>query len=479
MCIRDRYLANLKEHKVIINLPNRAIELDGLVITKAVTLLGSPGSSIILKHDSITIQKEGSLQVTETAVETYSSKFTFEIQPGARLSLIDCAITCKNNSSAETIGIHVCSGSESEIGQVEVIASCFTGFFAHILCGKGSSAAIENCSFNACANSSVLAINPLQLEVKGSGFKDCNESSIEVRYTSGENEKEEKKSSKVTIRGNTLAGSKANGVIVCADKVSIFEFLELAIESNTIISAKLDGIVLRNITFYKKAIIASNDINECGSNGISIVSSYPIKKQELTLGKNRVACCGKAGIYAFDSVCKIIEGDISHNTKSGILLTNMRMTPSDIYQAVVTRLLVTENKRNGIEITDSGDCRIFLEDNVITKNRKTGIIINRQPEIQSASKSKLQYTGKVWIKGGKVKHNMWNGIEVTHNTLFLDSVVVKANVGYAVKLYGSYRDVRYSSRTIEQETIAGHILSNDKLVGLYNSSNPCSRCAIM
>lgn len=142
-----------------VNLPNTSIEIEGLVVTRHITLIGSPSFSIILKGGSITIKEGGKLDISETTIVSCTSKPVFEIIGNSELSLIDCTLT--GNSKSDEVCIHLHSNNEPPAGRVKVIASSFYMFFTHILCGKNASVNIESCNFSASMNSSILAINPL------------------------------------------------------------------------------------------------------------------------------------------------------------------------------------------------------------------------------------------------------------------------------------------------------------------------------
>jgi hypothetical protein len=173
----------------------------------------------------IVIKDKGSLRIKETEIEVMESKFVFKIEVDAELFLVGFTVSSKDHLSAETIGIHLCSESKSSAGRLKLVASSFTGFFSHVLCERGSSVSIENCSFNSCSNSSML-------EIRESKFKDCGGSSIEISYKDCEKDE----NNKVNIKGNRLTNSKSNGIIVIE-----VDILDLVIESNIILSAKEEG----------------------------------------------------------------------------------------------------------------------------------------------------------------------------------------------------------------------------------------------
>eukprot|EP00826_Nyctotherus_ovalis_P064742 TRINITY_DN9504_c0_g1_i13.p1 TRINITY_DN9504_c0_g1~~TRINITY_DN9504_c0_g1_i13.p1 ORF type:complete len:496 (-),score=107.59 TRINITY_DN9504_c0_g1_i13:131-1618(-) len=475
------YLAESREESVVLHLPTTGIEVRELVISRAVTLLGSPGSSLILKDKPILIKEGGSLHLSETTVEAFTSKFAFEVHSASELSLTDCAVSLRSDST-EAIGVHLCS----EGARLKATASSFAGFFAHVLCGRDSLAIIRNCSFTSCSNSSILAINPLLLEIKDSVLKDCGESSVEIRFTFEDSAVPEEKRV-IYVKGNTLTGSRASGLIVCADKVAELDFLELLVEGNAISATGQEGIVLRNITFYKQVIISSNDVSKCGHNGISIVSSYPTSKHEIAeivLEKNRVNNCEGAGVSVCDALCKIIECDITSNDKCGIFLTNMKTSTPELNQVLIAKSIISANRGNGLFMTDSKGSRVFLDDNRIERNKKAGVVINRcvvddKPSSSQATGKSSHESGKISIRRGKVKHNKQNGLEIAHSSLFIDSVTVKSNVGYALKLEGNYREVKYSTKTLRAKNIVGPIISNGKLISIYHRKSPCASCTII
>lgn len=474
-------MAEAKEGNVVLHLPNTGIEVSELVISRAVTLLGSPGSSLVLKDKPILIKEGGSLHLSETTVEVLSSKFAFEVHSASELSLTDCAVSLRSGS-AETIGVHLCS----EGARLKAVASSFAGFFAHVLCGRNSLAIIRNCSFTSCSNSSILAINPLLLEIKDSALKDCGESSIEVRFTVEDCAGPEEKRV-IYVKGNTLTGSKASGIIVCANRAAQLDFLELLVEGNAISATGQEGIVLRNITFYKQAIISSNDINKCGRDGISLVSSYSTNKHKVTeiiLEKNRVNNCEGAGVSVSDALCKIVECDITSNDKCGIFLTNMKTGTPELNQVLIAKSVISANRGNGLLMTDSKGSKVLLDDNRIERNKKSGVVINRcvvddKPSSSQAVGKSSHEPSKISIRRGKIKHNRQNGLEIAHYSLFIDSVTVKSNVGYALKLEGNYKEVKYSTKTLRAKNIVGPIVSNGRLISIYSKKSPCASCTII
>jgi len=473
-------------------LPGTNIEIKDLTIIKKVTLLGSPGSSLILKGGSIIIKNEGELHISETTIVSHTSKPVFEIIGNSKLSLIDCALT--GSSDSDGVCIHLYSNNESSAGCVKVIASCFYMFFTHILCGKNASVDIENCNFSESKNSSILAINPLSLKVKNSEFKNCIQSSIEIRYILADYKGN---SSEVNIIGNTINNSKANGILICSDNTtdSPLEFINLTIERNEISKVTQEGIAINSIKFYKAITVSMNEISYCNNNGIYITSSYsliPHNPPEIALKGNTIKECKAAGIFAFNSTCTITKSRITRNWCCGVIMANMRYIGNINYCSIkILKSTISNNIGNGIQIVDSKDCNILFDSNIIENNSKTGVIINLTEEknltlsaadsemLTKLSKRKCNKIGNIWIKNGSVSHNESNGLEIFHGQLFLNSMNIKGNADCALKLYGNYKNVQYSDEIKRKKTITGYVMSNNKKVHIYHSSSSCTICAII
>lgn len=462
-----------------ITLTSGTITLEGLIITKSVILKGSPGSSIILNKDPIIIKKGASLEISATTFISNTSKPIFEVKSEAQLSLIDCATTI-DPTLTTSVCVHISSETTGRSGSVKIASSSFNGFFTHLICGQGGSVSIENSSFTSSINASILAINPINLTIKGSEFKDCGESCIEVRYVTNNIKPLE---NEIMIIGNTLFNSKAYGIHVCSEKEidSIGEFLSLTIESNTITEMEKGGIQIKNLTFYKQAILDSNEIRKCNSNGIGIISSYSRRKQEpleIIIKKNIIENSKFSGLYISKSICRIIECELSHNYGCGVKATDItHKIGSEFYHVSIIKSNLTENQLDGIEIFNSTDCKILLEENEISQNLKDGIRINC--ESSNLPYVKPRGAGKIVIKKGNIINNCHCGIEIAHDLLFFDQCKIQANIMYAMKLYGKYDDVKYCGSTISKRTIIGTVISNGIKVDIYQTSQGCTSCVIV
>eukprot|EP00826_Nyctotherus_ovalis_P005126 TRINITY_DN1114_c0_g1_i1.p1 TRINITY_DN1114_c0_g1~~TRINITY_DN1114_c0_g1_i1.p1 ORF type:complete len:253 (-),score=34.16 TRINITY_DN1114_c0_g1_i1:231-989(-) len=252
---------------------------------------------------------------------------------------------------------------------------------------------------------------------------------------------------------------------------------------------------MNNITFFKKVIVSSNEISYCNNNGITIISSYSKILQsppEVILRKNTISKCKAAGIFAFDSVCTVSESYVTHNERFGILIANMKaITNAEYCQAAIVKSTISDNSGPGIKIVDSKDCNFMLESNTVENNTKTGITINANVEKNlpfafldngsqlKATKKKCSEAGKIWIKGGKVRYNRGNGLEICHDQLFLNCTTIQANVGCALKLYGNYKNVKYTGKILTRRMIGGFVMSNNKKVDIYNTGEACMGCRIV
>ena len=465
---------------VVVNLPNRTIELDTLLINKHVTLSGCPGSQILLRKNSIVIEKE-SLIITETIIVSDTTRSVFEIHPGTQLKLLDCAIKTKPKYTQQAVCIHIWSSKDSRTGSAKIINTSFKGYFTHILCGRRSSVIIEECNFSSCNNSSILTINADHLSIKDSVFTDCEESNIEIRFTEPSSTDTKRE---VVICGNTLSNSKGNGIIICANEVSgtIVSNTSISIDKNILSLLKKDGIVLQNIDFHKEIFITSNEVKNCGKNGIAVINSYP---EKILISKNAVTKCKGAGVYICKAVCEVSNCEILQNENCGIILKEIDIVLTDpkAHQITIHDSEIKNNKEDGIAIYSSKNLLALLENNNIEGNRKNGLRIdtnvvegNTSDKCENVYKNaerKLKETGNITVKNGKIVFNKNGGILIKNSYLTLDYPTIQGNTHTALDIKGSYKKIKLTNKTLIHHKIVGKTILNGENIDIYKRKKIC------
>lgn len=491
-------ISNIRE----ITLPNNNIELSGLIITRQISFIGSPGSVIKLKQGSIAI-KDGSLSISETAILSYSPKPVFEVGTNSELKLLDCSLKANPGLASEAVCIYVCPDNNKQGGTVSLTACNFVGFFTHILLNKNSSLDLDNSSLSDSNNSNILAVNPAIFKVTNSTFDNSGQTPIEIRYTSAA-VCDSKIKREITIKENTISNSKISAVSICSETsiIPMVELPDIIIDSNVIFTTGQEGIVLKKLGSYKSIKISKNKISSCGTHGISLASMQQMSNL-IELTNNSITTCKGNGISISDSNFRINQCSCIQNNEYGIVLRRIR--PSQIedlqsipYQAIIQNCGISENREDGIAIFESNDSRILLDNNIIEWNAKHGLSISSimQPtggspnnslstaaipivsdSNYSLSKKKGNIAGKVIIKNGKLQFNKIGGLQINNQRMSIDNLSIQSNGVYAIS--GDIDKIKFVGDTLEKKAIIGTVLCNgNNRIDIYKKKKSTQCCGV-
>lgn len=381
----------------------------------------------------------------------------------------------------QAVCVHLCSGKDLSAGSAKVVTTSFKGFFTHVLCGRNSTAVVEECNFSSCNNSSILTTNVGNLSVRDSVFDDCGESPIEVRFIEPI-EKIMKR--EIIISGNSMSNSKGNGVIICSNEVADNApgDASISVDRNTFSHLKRDGILLQNIAFHRELSITKNEVKQCGKNGIAVLCCYP----EVLVARNAVAECKGTGVYVQRAVCSVRDCEVVQNGGCGVLLKDVDivLASSKEHQVVITNSKIKDNKEDGIAIYNSKNLLALIEGNEIDTNWRNGVRIDANPisgasvddtyeGVYRAAEKKIKSTGRIEIKDGQIIFNKKSGILVEDSYLIIDGPTIQANVSSALNIKGNYKKVKFTEKALKHRRIAGLVFNNGKFINIYNKPKSC------
>ncbi len=481
---------------------------ESLRVARPVTLIGCSGTALTVSRGSISVLSQ--LRFIETslayACTEAAPKPLFEVWNSGELILSDCTI---KSSSPAAVCVFVCPLVDSAKGGcVRATACSFSGFFTHVMCGKESQLAAENCSFRESSNSSICAMSPQRVSVVGSSFESAGRSAVEVRLVSSDKGKKT-----IDIEDSTVLRSRANGITVCGDKLissdagqaeKEFSQLVIKISNNTITDCEGEGIEVRNVGPHESLLIQGNKICSSGGNGISLISSVG----RTWLEENSAACCKQNGILVCDSPCKLERCECYENLGRGVLVQGVRHAGcmGEKWAVIMTGLSAHNNADDGVGILDSADTKILFEDCKIEQNAKCGISIKFSGGIAQDSGNKSSSTsvnrdvqsspvtsprqmkpgtGQVVLKGGRVQGNKVCGVAVCNMGLYIDETAVKTNGECALIINCERERVVLSNATIERGLVQGVVIGKSDGLSTYDKKKRrgkpecCAGCVIV
>jgi len=506
-----------------IKLPGCQIEVDELLISHSIRLVGCPGTELILVKNSVTIHSENSpIQVyfKECSItmripydRTPDPRILFDVYEKASLHLLDCQLKteyiqapdsyiisktspriafefgkdiCVNIRGVEQnpplpgdINNKICypvSPSNQNIGPSATIMSCaFLTFYNAVHVGNNGTLRLEKSGFFRAKGYAIYAINPYKMHVEGSKFENCLEGAIEVKWENTENSGPERI---VKLENNDISNMKGH-VILSSGNSNNTVNSTLEIIGNKIHLCKQDGIHLRKLAI-SSIEISQNTIQAVNGSGLNL---YEVKCPNFDIKHCGIRENGGCGIYITESSCKIQNSDISLNGQSGISVTSHNSSKNeDPVEISISECRANENAQHGITVVDIVNSTVMVSKSKIIGNKEYGLFLFHTDNMSTAISQSLSSSvaipislkpiGRVVLSGGEISINKRGGVHISQLFTHIDGTNILDNGEYAIYLpmKRSEKYVAFAGSTIGNKCIQGIVGGKWGRINIYPSA---------
>ncbi len=503
-----------------IKLPGCPIELGGVTIKRPVTLIGSPGTQIIVQKAPMAVKPGiAGVVVTVKFIEcTFILRLPFQTSSGpaalfkvdtqTSLELQDCQLKVEEADPApaeaptqkpdapETVAVVVLgatpNSSQPALSGTVKLTSCSLFAFKSAVAGEdGSQVQVSRCSFIKAGGTVVTAKNPLRLAVEGCNFESPAGCAVEIKYDA---EKRPGQAASVRIDHNIFTESKCGAVRISSDRGDCTPVLsldcEVTITENQIQGGAPDGICVKNLGVTRMSI-ANNTISEVVGNGISLAL---VHCPAILLSRNVVQQCTGFGIYLMETSCKLAACECNFNRQSGFSIMGC-VTPNaslgnseDKGKDIELKDCVARsNKQHGVSVLDFYNGQIRIEKCEIENNHENGVWLNCGDSLTSAINMSVSMAsifpagaveGRVEVHGGEIKFNRLSGIYVGQQPITVDATVIKGNFQFGIHLptKKEERFLKLTRETVTKQTIQGTVGGAWGRSTLYPTGSICACC---
>lgn len=282
-------------------LPECAIELKYLVITKPIKIKGQIGSSLIITEGPVIIkigenyenelvkfsQVVINFKVNEDNIQTNQAKentYLFKLYPGSLVEFEDCDLSCeKSKSRKKLICFQVNSKYTAQNGTnlnkdilinsvsiLTIVSTRITKFYQTIRAGENSIINIEKSFITHNIGKAIVILNPLIVKVIESVFESNMDNALHIKFIKDENLSVDPR--KLYFDKNDISYNYGNGIYI--DGIENFFFdLDVVISNNIIRKNKVDGVFICDV-FVNSLIVSENKFTENKANGLNLQKVY-------------------------------------------------------------------------------------------------------------------------------------------------------------------------------------------------------------
>ena len=411
-------------------------------------------------------------------------------------------------------------------GAVLRMESCsIKNFYMGIFCGSNSRCIISQSQIDYIQSSCLLALNPIELTIRDSSFKECGGVAIDIRLVNGpevdsniplsypksqdENENTEELYAKISIEACEISKIEKAGIAIYSDDSQsppICSNLKISLKANAINKNAGEAIYAKDI-IINSFIITNNELSF--NSGCSIALNN-VKTIENNIISNDNLCNNSAlgyGVLAINTLIDLSTSECLMNKKGGIFVVGGNEREGEINNMSISNCKANNNSGHGIGIVDTTNI-IHLHKCETVNNKDFGIVHSlnkkrysntRDPYMSSAehfwkSTSLVLHTAqsiqrensqislittnttqedfepsKLEIDQCEIMDNQKGGIYLCNGRLHINKAIIKENNNFAINLpYSEKKKVlTFSKYSMKEIYISGIVGGN---WGMYKQS---------
>lgn len=422
----------------------------------------SDNASGIGNHGSIDINYTGQSHANSGTDEKVFSLFT--VRQATTIELRDCEIKSLNfekehgfdvpylNDTAFLLKYSKSTSTHREsssTGPSLVIKNCrinrfMTAIQNTFLC----SIYIEKCSFNDSRGHSINLSNPESFTIRESTIDKSGKSCLNIRFSKDISSQIQRR---VVIENNELLKSNSYGISIFGENMT-HQTCALVIRNNLIISAKKDGIGIKNLNITGIKII-KNAITECHGNGVFLQNVIDGNSSgQVELRENKISQTHLYGMTIMDTSVLSDKDEFVANEKGGVIISaGDDVTTLEAYKIYKTSPLrcifnssnFNSNKDSGLIIVGClkgpiilNSCEIYGNLNGIFIRLKQLLNFGAKPAGGEPKNTESYSLGHVLLDKCNIFQNKDSGLylKALYEKLFFRETYVQENKRYAVFL---------------------------------------------